>query len=253
MPPLINSFYFFFFSSPYSRMRGEYYRVAARMRETRHALQRQWEMICDEHPDMLAQYGDRKDFFEKLDAAMMRVQHDEFVKAQAEASKLADLVSTEGEMCVHATLRPQPGAIDFASFRSLVLKAVEAKVLKDYCFVFEQVGTSQESLGEGFHAHIVARLANGRTMSHVKNTWSKLSTVCPGAGFLIKPAGRPWGIIEKYFAHISKDGHKEVTAEWDTVWRNREGLKAMYGNPEAFRPIPLPSCEGDGPSTLRFD
>lgn len=243
-------------------MRGDYYRVAVTLRSDRqarlNAMRTSWASMCANHPEALELWGDRKEFFDKLEDAMKRLQHQEFVAAQAEASELAILAESKGffDKCFHVTIRPRPDVTDFESFRSLVVKYTQSKAFAACCYTFEQKGLSDDTIGTGFHAHMVVRLAAGRTKTHCLQTAGKLTEMCGNAGLQFDKASRPWAIIENYWLNYeSRDGHKADTQHWDSLWRSKMNLQPLYGDRDAFKPIPLPSPEGDGSSstTLSFD
>lgn len=239
-------------------MRGDYYRVAATLRQRRHELRAAWTDMFQAYPEAIDMFGDQNEYFDKLDAAMKRVQHNEFIAAQAEASELALLAESKGlfDKCFHVTIRPRPDVTDFDAFRVLVDKYSKSKTFSASCYTFEQKGTSNESLGTGFHAHMVVRLAPGRTKTHGLQTAGKLLDMCGNAGLQFDKASRPWSIIDSYWINYeSQDGHKATTKTWDAMWRNKMSIAPLYGDTNAFKPIPLPSPEGDGSSThtVHFD
>lgn len=239
-------------------MRGDYYRVAAHMRQRRNDLRKMWDNMFAAIPEAEAMFGNQSDYFDKLDAALKRVQHTEFLATQAEANELVSLAGGDDIMarCFHVTIRPMPSVVDFDAFRVLVDKYAKSKTFITACWTFEQKGTCDDTLGTGFHAHMVVRLAPGRTKTHGLQTASKLLTMCGNAGLQFDKAPRPWSIIDSYWLkYESRDGHKAATQSWDAKWRAKIGLNAIYGDADAFKPIPLPSPGGDGSSThtVHFD
>ena len=232
-------------------MRGDYYRVAVTLRKDRldrlNAMRTSWADMCSQYPESLELWGDRTEFFDKLEDAMKRLQHQEFVAAQAEASELALLAESKGliDKWFHVTIRPKPSVVDFDAFRVLVDKYARSKTFSTSCWTYEQKGTSNDSLGTGFHAHLVVRLAPGRTKTHGLQTAGKLLEMCGNAGLQFDKAPRPWSIIDSYWLkYESRDGHKAATQSWDAMWRAKMSLDALYGDADAFKPIPLPSPGG---------
>lgn len=239
-------------------MRGDYYRVAATLRQRRHELRAAWTQALQTCPEVSEILGDQDEYFIKLDAAMKRIQHNEFIAAQAEASELAQLAESKGlfDKCFHVTVRPKPDFTDFAAFRSLIVKYAESKVFTSACYTFEQKGLSEDTIGTGFHAHMVVQLAAGRTKTHCLQTAGKLLDMCGNAGLQFDKALRPSTIIENYWLNYeSRDGHKAATQHWDALWRMKMNLLPLYGDRDAFKPIPLPSPVGDGSTvtSLSFD
>lgn len=223
-------------------MRGDYYRIAQKMDEEREAYCQVWRDLRDMGAEDLITL----DFIERINEWMKARQERVFDRIQAHSSELAARVRpAEVKHCWHLTIRPRPNACSFDEFRKLVDKLAKSRCFTDVVYVFEQKGTSAETMGTGFHSHMVVRTSDNRTKTHLRTAASKLLNVCGEAGLQIERASRPAQLIEKYLmAHESLDGHKEETMEMDCIWRTTMGLEPIYGSPEVFRPPPTKSEEG---------
>lgn len=128
------------------------------------------------------------------------------------------------------TIRPDVTKITFEEFKIIVLeKYLKRKCFKEFTLSFEQKGTDLDTIGNGFHCHIVADAdwrSKGEALRDTKSTFNKW--VAPNC-IEIKTTRNPDDIIDKYMiAYESDDGHKEVTKEWDKLWRQKLGLQEIY-------------------------
>lgn len=128
----------------------------------------------------------------------------------------------------HVTISPKPDS-DWPSFREAVHSWAKGKVFEWVAYVFEQTGTSDETLGHNFHTHMVGHCGRPKAwlVQQAKQKFCKWAEPqCCDVKFAYEP-GRLWN---NYLTkHTSKDGHKDLTAEWDVKWREREHLQAAYG------------------------
>lgn len=237
-------------------MRGDYYRIACTMRQHRKDLRDAWENVFLAYPEALEMFGQAKnEFFEKLDAAVEDIQIEDFKATQALATRCAKAANGDEEYW-HITIRPKADFADFAKFKKLVDKYTKSKCFKHVCYTYEQKGTTEETLGTGFHSHLCVCLADRRTKSHALQAAYALRSVCDDPGIKFKPCfTTPDIFITNYLVdYKSKKGHKEATKTWDALWRTKMRLEAMYGDRDAFGPIPT-KYGGDGSNThtVHFD
>lgn len=139
----------------------------------------------------------------------------------------------QGEkQCYFITVRPDTKKITFTDFYNDVRKFVERKCFIDYKLSFEQKGMSAETLGEGFHVHIVAALkqrSKGEVLRDTQNTFKRYTA--PNC-IEVLTTKNPAELVENYLVNYhSDDGHKAPTKEWDAQWRTRENLDSLYSNP----------------------
>lgn len=145
----------------------------------------------------------------------------------------------------HVTMRPDGVFENVRDFYAGVKAATEhiynGATPIEWTLAFEQVGTaSTNDIGAGFHAHWVVKIALGRKPN------GKPDTNYSGAKFAdrirrafprdkrsfyihAEYAATPDNLVATYLQlHTSRDGHKDATTEADALWRQREGLKAIY-------------------------
>lgn len=147
----------------------------------------------------------------------------------------------------HISIRPKEDYTDWPAFRAAVEQFVQSSLFSAVVWTFEQKGECEDDLGNGFHAHIVARPQPGRYNSHILRALRQagiLGDMCGDAGCQIDTAKTPAQLIQGYLLdYISpSDEHKAATRDWDALWRTREGLQCIYGALSAFGvepPAPL--------------
>lgn len=127
------------------------------------------------------------------------------------------------------TIRPDQSKINLYEFLRLCEKYVKRKCFKDFTLTFEQKGQTLEDLGNGFHCHIVADSTWRSKGEALRDTISTFNKCCAANCIEIKPTRNPDNIIENYMINYkSEDGHKEVTKQWDYIWRENNNLKSLY-------------------------
>lgn len=121
------------------------------------------------------------------------------------------------------TIRPECKKVSFEKFYDDVYDYLERKMFCGkhiYAVRFEQKGTSDETLGHGFHVHIISE-TNCRSKGEVlRNTISTFKNYCAANCIQVDLCKNPEETKQKYLIdYESKDGHKIVTKEWDDKWR----------------------------------
>ena len=146
--------------------------------------------------------------------------------------QMMDMVKTKKENKVNTffvTIRPSPDA-DWPAFRDKVHKWCGTSMAWSWnAYVFEQKGMSDDTLGAGFHVHIVgsSTLHKANLLNRCADAFKKFAAK---AAIQVSYANTPWKVWNRYLLnHDSTDGHKELTKKWDAKWREREGLKHAYG------------------------
>lgn len=128
------------------------------------------------------------------------------------------------------TIRPADGH-DFATFYEIVRRFVNRKCVTDFTLTFEQKGTSHDTLGHGYHVHIVATMTQGSRTKVLRDTQSTFKHVAADNCVDVKLCRTPKMVVDNYFvAYQSDDGHKEQTQEWDALWRTQLRLQPLYEN-----------------------
>lgn len=126
------------------------------------------------------------------------------------------------------TVRPTPETT-WEDFYDKVYKFTQRKCIQQYTLSFEQKGTNEETLGTGFHFHMVANTTHRSKGECLRDTQSTFAKICADNAVQINPTKNPNDIIQKYLINYeANDGHKACTKEWDEKWRNKMGLKPLY-------------------------
>lgn len=134
------------------------------------------------------------------------------------------------------TIRPDCSKVTFELFKVQVDKLLSRACFKSYDYSYEQKGVTEETLGEGFHVHIVAEMTM-RSKSEVLraclstfNQWVTNGLIAPNCiEVCITKNGAK--IVQDYLIdYKSDDDHKEVTKEWDEKWRTRLSLCPIYSS-----------------------
>lgn len=166
--------------------------------------------------------GQRNEFKEILKIA--KLLHDDYV----------DVTNSLTTQWYFITIRPACDKITFELFYNKIAKLTDRKCFKSFTASFEQKGTSQDTLGDGFHVHIVANTTHRskgevlRDLTSTFNKWINLKYITEN-NIDVKPSKTPQQIIQNYLIQYeSEDGHKAPTKEWDTLWRNYNKIEPIY-------------------------
>jgi len=132
------------------------------------------------------------------------------------------------------TIRPAEGAVNFNVFRAKIEEYLARKCFLDYKYSFEQKGQSWETLGHGFHVHIVANTKHTSKANLLRDTlssfnrWIEKGHVAQNC-INVLPVSNPEEMIQRYLIdYHSDDDHKIVTKEYDEKWRTLNHLAPIY-------------------------
>lgn len=135
------------------------------------------------------------------------------------------------------TIRPNEKLINFPDFYNKLRTYLQRLCFLEYHCSLEQKGTSEKSLGQGFHCHIVANTKHRSKAECLRDTISTFKNICAENCIEIDKTREPTKIVNEYLVNYnSKDGHKIITKEWDTLWRTKNNLKDIYTIED---PLPL--------------
>lgn len=127
------------------------------------------------------------------------------------------------------TIRPDESKTNLIDFIIKVEKFVKRKCFLDYTLSFEQKGTSIDTLGQGFHAHIVAECSWRSKGEALRDTQSSFQKCTAPNCIEVKTTRNPQDIVNNYMIEYkSDDGHKESTKQWDHIWRTTNNIKSIY-------------------------
>lgn len=136
------------------------------------------------------------------------------------------------------TIRPSAKAIFADSdtrqgFHSKVIDFLSRKCFVEYTAQFEQKGVSEETLGKGFHVHIVAKMTQRSKPEVLRDTLSSWK-VWIEEGWIadnciqVETSSNGEALIQNYLIEYkSKDDHKIETLEWDEKWREANNLELL--------------------------
>lgn len=138
------------------------------------------------------------------------------------------------------TIRPDTNKVTFDDFYELVKRFISRACFRSYRLSFEQKGVDDNSLGQGFHVHIVAHMRQRSKGEVLRDTQSSFNTCAAANCIDVRITKNPDDIVDKYLiAYEADDGHKAPTKEWDEKWRQHLGLKPLYVNDLNSRVLPL--------------
>jgi len=158
-------------------------------------------------------------------------------RAKLEVAEKLGLNSTQNYFI---TIRPDETKCSFAEFHTYIQKFVSRACFLSYHLAFEQKGLTPETLGRGFHAHIVAHMKQRSKGEVLRDTCRTFEKIAAANCIDVQCAQRPEGNINKYLKHISDDGHKEATAEPDALWRKQLALEEIYTDLNPIRALRQP-------------
>lgn len=128
------------------------------------------------------------------------------------------------------TIRPHP-QISWNEFHAKVMKYLKRSTFISYTCSFEQKGITHATLGEGFHAHIVADCKWRSKPEALRDTFSTFNKMCAENCIQVVPTRGPDELIKNYLIEYkSDDNHKECTKKWDTLWREKIGIQHIISN-----------------------
>lgn len=130
------------------------------------------------------------------------------------------------------TIRPKC-TITFDEFYNNVKQYVDRKCFINYQLTFEQKGTSDDTLGYGFHTHILAQMKQRSKGEVLRDTISAFKKLCEPNCIqvdIIKNESDYNNTLSYITEYTSDDDHKIVTKEWDEKWRIKNNLENLYTN-----------------------
>lgn len=140
------------------------------------------------------------------------------------------------------TVRPDSKKCTFEEFYSTVHKYIHRKCIKYFYLSFEQKGTSEDELGNGFHAHMIIDGTWRSKAECLRDTKSSFNKIAAENCIQVIPTREPEKIKDKYLLEYeSEDNHKIVTKEWDAKWREKECIDELYTNDLPGRSPPIKS------------
>ncbi len=139
---------------------------------------------------------------------------------------------------VFLTISPSPD-IDFLDYLPKFKKFLGTTLFSDYCAVIEQRGNSPETLGQGFHSHVLFKrrtpLSEGLPPTDLKrklrDIWRKFTMVTNPQVFNIQfiPEESAPGKLD-YMLSTKNGKGKKLKQDYDVEFRKLHDLPSYYGN-----------------------
>lgn len=167
------------------------------------------------------------------------IYNNEIVIAKNEFNRILDLSEELHEQYLlkynkqwlFITIRPDESKLTFFEFTTLVDKYINRKTIKNFTLSYEQKGTSEDTIGKGFHCHIVANTTWRSKGEALRDTFSTFNKICAKNCIQVDRTNNPESIIENYLIEYkSDDDHKSLTKEWDDLWRKKYNIQNVYNN-----------------------
>lgn len=140
------------------------------------------------------------------------------------------------------TVRPDPN-INFPDFYEACRKMTTRSCWDWYEIAFEQKATDDDTLGYGFHLHMIAKgkVQKSQIARNLMSTFQKVIGNSQAIKIEDLKTDDDVQACRNYIVNYeSKDGHKVPTKEYDEKWRRQIGLEHIYTNTLP----PLPSLVG---------
>lgn len=128
------------------------------------------------------------------------------------------------------TIRPDDKRISFNDFNAKVIEYLSRKCFLSYTCSYEQKGTSDETLGKGFHCHIVATMRQKSKGEVLRDTlssfkpWIDEGIIASNCIQVCITNNGPQLIQSYLIDYESEDNHKVITKEWDVKWRQENNI-----------------------------
>lgn len=139
---------------------------------------------------------------------------------------------------VFLTISPAPDIL-FPDFLKKFLKFLNTSLFEDYCAVIEQRGNTPDTLGIGFHAHILFKrrtpLTEGLPPTDIKrklrDIWRKFTMVTNPQVFNIQFIPSNYAEDKLNYILSTKTGKgKKQKQDFDILFREKHSLQSHYGN-----------------------
>lgn len=154
-------------------------------------------------------------------------------------------VKDENGRCYMITVRPDTSKIKFCNFRELVTQYLNKWSNKWiwWEYTFEQKGNSSNTIGNGFHMHLIICTASENYYpSHLLRDCYSQFNICTAKNCIQIDTIKNLARAKEYIRGDKKDDDKLKCIAYDIMWRNQNNLENIYihSNPElAVKSIPL--------------
>lgn len=129
------------------------------------------------------------------------------------------------------TVRPDSNLITFLDFKIMIEKMIKRKCFLLYNYSYEQKGITNETIGDGFHCHLVAQMTQRSKGEVLRDVISSFKNYASPNCIQVDICKNPTDVVDKYLLNYeSADGHKVVTQESDALFRKKYSLENLYTN-----------------------
>ena len=156
------------------------------------------------------------------------------------ASHMLGEAKTKKEPNIYCFLTINPhNKVEFIDFLTKFQKQLKTELFTDYLGVIEQRGATDETCGEGFHAHILFKrhtpLNQGLPPSNIernfRDTWKNYTDTKNSEIFNFKWIPESWGPDKKSYMLEQKTGPGKSSKQiQDRNFRKKFNLTEYYGN-----------------------
>lgn len=127
------------------------------------------------------------------------------------------------------TVRPDSERTTLAEFIKITEKFSKRVMFKYGSYSYEQKGVTRETLGQGYHMHMIVKTTAGAKGEVLRATQSSFKKIAKDEYCDVKLCKNPKSHTQKYLVdYESNDNHKIVTKEWDSIWRSQNDLESLY-------------------------
>lgn len=134
------------------------------------------------------------------------------------------------------TIRPDDSKVSFDDFKDKIMKLLQRACFVEYDMSFEQAGKVVSDIGKGFHCHIVAKMkqrSKGEVLRDLERTfatWINDGLIASNCIDVCTTKNRKELTSKYLIQYVSDDDHKAATKDIDSLWREEQGLKALYSS-----------------------
>lgn len=135
----------------------------------------------------------------------------------------------------YLTVRPSDD-ISLEQLMEATNKFIQRSFIIKYAVVYEQSGKDIDTIGTGRHMHGIfgVKVTHCHNKTHfLKYAQSTFNKICAENFVDVEITKNPEEMFINYnIKYIAKDGHKELTEETDSMWRQQKNIKSYYTNME---------------------
>lgn len=186
-----------------------------------------YAMMCEEQG---GNYREAYDMMYHTELRTAYAQFDEYLRVSKELhDRYKDFIQPT-KQAYFITIRPDCSKCNLLEFMCKVEEYLKRKCFLAYTLSYEQKGTSDDTIGQGFHCHIVADMKQRSKTEVIRDTISswkkwidegKIASNC----IQVDVTKNPDELVQNYLIEYkSDDDHKVATKEWDDKWRSNIGI-----------------------------